>query len=258
VTLGDEPAPGTSVVFPPSDPALVGSVNRELAARGVDLRFGERIDGEWLLDGEMDDGGGATVLRRHPVEGRGTVLGTADGTPWLVRSGEVVVVGSRLEQEWTDLPVRAAFLPFLDRLINRVAAAEGRTVEATPLASFEAPAGVARLNTPDGAVAVADGLRVIAPEEPGVYFFESAGGDTVGALEVNVDQRESRLEPATARSVRQALGERARLLGEAALDRELFGGARRTELTAALLVLALLVALAELALASAGTRKVVA
>jgi hypothetical protein len=256
VTLGDRPGPGTTIVFPPSDRALVGSANRALTGRGVDLRFGERVDGEWLLDGD-GEGAGARVLRRHVVEGGGTVLATVDGAPWLVRSGEVIVVGSRLEQEWTDLPVRAAFLPFLDALLNRVAATDVRVVGATPLGVFETPAGAARLRVPDGPVPARGGLRATAPGEPGVYFLEDVLGDTVAALEVNVDPRESPLKPATTGGVRQTLGDDARVLGAAALDRELFGGARRAELTTWLLALALLVALTELVVASVGgTRKV--
>src|SRR6185503_8028636 len=40
VTIGDRPTPGTAIVLPPADAALVGPANRALGARGVPWRFG--------------------------------------------------------------------------------------------------------------------------------------------------------------------------------------------------------------------------
>ena len=74
----------------------------------------------------------------------------------------------------------------------------------------------------------------------------------MGALEVNHDRRESRLTPASAAEIRATLGEEARLLNSRALDRELFGGERRADLSGLLLAAAILAALAELGLGTAG------
>jgi hypothetical protein len=73
---------------------------------------------------------------------------------------------------------------------------------------------------------------------------------------VNHDHRESRLAQADAGQVQAALGDGARVLSDAAFERELFGAARRAELTTLLLIAALLAALAELILATATARAV--
>jgi hypothetical protein len=86
--------------------------------------------------------------------------------------------------------------------------------------------------------------------QPGIYLLRGAAGDTVGALEVNHDRRESRLAPAGRAAVRAALGATAQVLGDAAMARELFHGARRADLTGVLLIAALAAALVEMVLAS--------
>jgi hypothetical protein len=258
IVLADRLTPGWSIVFPPADPAAVGAVNRALAARGVSARFGDRLSGEWVLRGDVGPADGARVLRRHVIDGAEVVLGRAGADPWLVRAGTVVVVASRLEPDWTPLPVSAAFLPFLDLLVNRVAAGEAPVVRAAPGDVVEIPAGPRELLTLSGAVPVAGDRRVTAPLEPGVYFLRSAAGDTVGAVEVNHDARESRLARADLRALRAALGAQARLLSPGALEREVFGGAGRADLSGALLFLALVVAATEFLVASAGAQRALA
>ena len=103
-----------------------------------------------------------------------------------------------------------------------------------------------------GAEAAVQGGAVAVPLDPGVYFLRGAAGDTVGALEVNHDRRESRLAPAAPTAVRATLGPEAVVLGDRAMDRELFQGARRSDLTAILLAAAIAAALLEFALASTG------
>jgi hypothetical protein len=94
--------------------------------------------------------------------------------------------------------------------------------------------------------------RVVAPLERGVYFLEGVDGDTIGAIEVNHDPRETDLQQAPSRIVESTLGGDVQLLSTEGLDRELFRGARRADLAGALLILALLVAVAEFGLSSAG------
>jgi hypothetical protein len=97
----------------------------------------------------------------------------------------------------------------------------------------------------------------VAPPNPGVYFLRSASGDTVGALEVNGDPRESRLQVADEDQVRASFGEEARIVETDSFSRELFRGAGRMNLTSLFLVAALLAVLAEFVAASSGgqTRK---
>jgi hypothetical protein len=250
VTIADRLGPGRSILLPPAEPSLVGATNRALAARGLSVRFGDLLDGEWGLAGDIGVLRDVSVFRRYRVEGGETVLASAGAEPWLVRDNDVVVVGSRLEASWSDLPVGAPFVPFLDFLVNRVAAEQIWVVRATPGSIVFVPRVGNRVVFPDGALELASDGRVAVPRAPGVYFVLDAGGDTVGALEVNHDPRESALVPASAAQIRGALGTAARVVGEGALAREVFGGARRAELTGSLLVLALVAGVMELLVAS--------
>ncbi len=267
VVLSDRLAGVKSVVFPPADAAEVGSLNRALAARGVGWRFRERLDGEWRLNGDVGPAAGETVRQRYRLETDalgGTssqdphgqaVLARAGDEPWLVRIGEVLLVGSRLEENWTSLPLTASFVPLVDLMVNRLAAGEVVRVRAQPGAVVELPVGVNGVWLPEGVVPVGEDRRFGAPREPGVYFLRGAAGDTVGALEVNHDARESRLEEADRRLVLAALGPEVQFLDGNGLDRELFGGAGRAELSKALLWAALALAGLELGFASWQARR---
>ena len=254
VVFSDRLQSGITILFPPADPALVGAVNRSLAERGVGWQFGPVVEGEWQVSGDGGPGASATVLRRRRLEGRGdgVVLGSAGGDPWLVRDGDVVIVASRMEPGWSTMPISASFVPFLDFLANRVAAAPAWIVPAFPGVVTELPIEVRSVWMADGPVPVSADGRITAPFEPGVYFLQGAGADTIGALEVSHDPRESSLSRVESRVVRASLGERAGIFSTPAFDRELFSGARRANLTGFILVLALIVALAEFALSSAG------
>jgi len=171
-----------------------------------------------------------------------------------VRDGEVVLVASRLDPEWTDLVVRAGFIPFVHTLVNRVGAGSGWIVRGRPGDVVGLPAGGRALLAGDARWPVAPDNRIRSPSEPGVYYVAGARGDTVGALEVNHDPRESAAGTVDAALTRAALGPGARLVDATALDRDLFAGARRADLSSLLLVAALLVAVAELLVATLGRR----
>ncbi|HLB36153.1 MAG TPA: BatA domain-containing protein [Gemmatimonadales bacterium] len=256
VVVADRPAGARTIIVPPADQAAIGALNRALAARGVQWRFGDLAEGEWTVRGDVGPAEGSTVRRRYRLvpSANGVVLARANDDPWLVRDREVVMLGSRLEDGWTDLPVTAAFVPFLDLLINRIAAGETRNLGAHSGEVVTLPSNVEAVLTPAGAQPVAGNRRITAPQEPGVYFLRGAGRDTVGALEVNHDPRESRLAPADAQVLRAAVGPGATLVSDPALDRELFGGARRADLSGALLLAALLVAVLEFVVSSVGAK----
>ena len=255
VVLGDRPEAGCTIVLPPADPARVGVVNQALAARGVPVRFGASESGEWTLGSELFALGGAAVRRRYRLHGDAAVLATVGGAPWIVRAGDVVIVASRLEEDWTELPLRPEFVPFLDALINRVGAGEVWRVAAVPGEPVRLPGSARRLLLPGGALAVTAGVPVEAPLDPEVYFVTDAAGDTVGAVMVRADPRESDLRTAAPGVTRATLGGARLVDAEPALVRAAFSG-RRAELTTALLLVALLLAAVELALASAGGARV--
>jgi len=80
--------------------------------------------------------------------------------------------------------------------------------------------------------------------------FRVRGADTVGATVFGPDPRESDLTPATPELVAGALGASARVLDDARFAAERFAGTSRADASGLLLALALLLAAAELGVAS--------
>ncbi|HXM38311.1 MAG TPA: BatA domain-containing protein [Gemmatimonadales bacterium] len=226
VVIGDLPGGTRSVVLPPADPALVGQANRALAARGVPWRWGEAGTPGAIAAPELTIIAGVQVTRRYRLETSGSgqqgdaaVLAMVNGEPWLVRSGSVVLLGSRLDTAWTALPATPGFVPFVDALMNRVVVGEAD-------------------------VAMAEGAPRVE--------FRTRGADTVGATVFGPDPRESDLTPATATVATAAFGgtERAEVLEDVRFASERFVGTRRADASGVLLVLALLLAAAELGVAT--------
>ncbi len=252
VVLSDQLGNNVTVLFPPSDPALVGGLNRSLAQLGVGWRFGALVEGEWAIGDEIAATGEATVFRRHRLVGDGGAIAEVGDDPWLVREDEIVLLGSRLEADWTDLPVSAVFVPFIDFVVNQIAARESWTLSATPAEVVELPPGVTGLLF-GGEIMPVSTRRITAPLLPGVYFMRGAGGDTVGALELNYDVRESQLGTADDVLLRSRLAEDVRVLSPTDLANELFAAVRRAALTGWLLALALACLVIEFAVASSRT-----
>jgi hypothetical protein len=246
---------GSSIVQPPEDGAAIGALNRALAARGAAWRYGAPV-----LEPAMTDSGPLVgrvrVLRRYQLQpaesGRTGVLATAGGAPWLVRTGDIVLLGSRLDPAWTDLPVSAGFMPFMDALVNRLARGEVSLADGAPGDALPLPDQVSevRQGARDWRV---EGGGTFRPAEPGAYYLV-AGADTVGAITANIDPRESRLAPASDAQARR-LWRGARLVALADAGDATFSSAARGDLRGPLLWAALLLGLAEMALASLWRRE---
>jgi len=223
---GDVPTSPHAIVQPPGDPALVGQANRALASRGVPWRWGQLATPGVLSSTDLTVLNGVPVVRRYRIEGAGSgeqgahaVVATVNSEPWLVRSGSVVVLGSRLDTAWTALPATPGFVPFIDALVNRIVIGEAE-------------------------VASAEGAPRVE--------FRTRGTDTIGATVFGPDARESDLTPATSALVMAALGgkDRVAVLSADRLAAEGFSGTRRADASGILLVLALLLAAAELGVAT--------
>lgn len=241
---------GPSVVEPPADLAALGSLNRALERRGVSWRFGGPVARE-----QMSDSGALLpairVARRLTLSyvggaARG-VEATVGGEPWIVRAGDVVLLGSRLEPSWTGLPTSAAFVPLVDALANRLVRGEQALVTGTPGAPVSLPDDVDRV-TQAGRVWRVEGGASWRPPAAGIYLLQS-GPDTLGALAVNLDPRESELATAP-RSQIEALWSGARLVPLDRVGEAAFAAGARGQLRAPLLWLALLLGLIEMGLAS--------
>jgi hypothetical protein len=254
VTLG-RLGRGTSVVQPPEDPAELGALNRALAARGVGWSYGNPMIGA----GYSDSGG---VVGRHRVtrryvlqssgSGRTGVLATVNGAPWIVRGGNVVLLGSRLDPAWTDLPVSAGFMPFMDMLLNRLARGEMALDHGAPGDPVALPDLVTEVRQGDRQWRV-EGGGLFQPTEPGVYYL-LGGRDTIGAISVNPDARESRLARASNSQARQ-LWKGAQLVPLSEAGELAFSSASRGDLRGPLLWMALAVGMVEVGLASAWRRR---
>jgi hypothetical protein len=249
VTLG-RLARGSSIVQPPEDPAALGALNRALAARGIAWRYGAPL----IEPASTDSGallGRVRVLRRYQLQteqsGRTGVLATVGGAPWLVRSGDVVLLGSRLDPAWTDLPVSAGFMPFMDALVNRLARGEVSLADGAPGDPVPLPDVVSEVRQGEREWQV-EGGGVFRPGDPGAYYL-LAGADTVGAITANIDPRESLLTPASDGQARR-LWDTARIVSLADAGDAAFSSAARGDLRGPLLWAALLFAVAETALAS--------
>ena len=229
VLSGGDAIPGAgarAIVLPPEDPALVGQANRALAARGVPWAWGRGGTPGPVAAQTLPSLSGVQVTRRYTLEGAGRgdqgagdVLASVNGEPWLVRSGNVVLLGSRLDTAWTALPASPGFVPFVDALVNRIVAGE------------------AEVDYAEGAPRVEFGRR---------------GTDTVSARVYGPDARESDLTPATSAAATAALGgrDRVEVLEAERFAAERFSGTKRADVSGVLIVLALLLAAAELGVAT--------
>jgi hypothetical protein len=254
VTLG-RMGPASSVVEPPDDPAQVGALNRALAARGVAWRYGNQVIQPAFSDsGEVL--GRHRVLRRYQLQpagsGRTGVLATVNGTPWMVRSGDVVLLGSRLEPAWTELPISAGFMPFMDLLVNRLARGEVALEQGAAGQPVPLPDLVNQVRLADQEWRVEGGGQFRATEF-GVHFL-LAGRDTIGAISVNPDPRESRLVRATDAEIRR-LWRGARVVALEDAAEAAFSSFSRSDLRGPLLWMALLVGLLEVGFASGWRRR---
>ena len=186
-----------ALIVAPGDPARVALANRALERARIPWRFGERRSGPALTRGDGLDG--VTVQRYYVLQGQGTA-GTSDT---LVRAGidPIVVAGDgwvlmaiALEPADSDLPLRAAFLPWLDRTIaRRLATDAGPVIDAVPSAMLARPSWATALEAPDGTVQPLGGARMRASDKTGVYFLRR-GAERAGAVVVAPDSSESVLE----------------------------------------------------------------
>jgi hypothetical protein len=125
-----------------------------------------------------------------------------------------------VDPDWTDMPVRGAFIPLVHRSVHYLATAQPSDLEellvGTPLRwgltevpegqelSCETPAGERISLRPSGQ----RGYMVAsyeATDEPGIYRF-FLGDRTLMAFAVNVDLMESDLEPLPVKEAKELLG----------------------------------------------------
>lgn len=249
VRIADLPTAGATLLVPPADPSRIGAVNRSLSARGIPWRYDAGGAGGLVGSSSIPGLEGAQVRRRYRLTAVDTtavgVLAAVDGDPWLVRAADdLVLLGSRLDETWSDLPVRPGFVPALDHLLNLTLRGAVATLSAAPVEPVRLPDRVTGLVRGGERRTVEPGAIMPAPRDAGAYFL-MAGSDTVGTLAVQPDPRESALSQASRSEVIDALGDEVELLVPTEYARGPFGAATRSEVAGLLLVLALVAVLLE-------------
>ncbi len=211
IVSADEVRSLPALIVPPLDAVRVGAANRELARLGIGWRYGPAERSAAMVKGVRLDG--VRVTERYRLIREGTApddtLAMAGGAPWIVAGAGYVLVGSRLDPSFTDLPVRAAFVPWLaDVLGLRLGAPAGEVgapLAAMPSAPLVLPEGVDAVETALGVRRDIDVARAIAPAERGVWFMLRRGR-RVGAVVVDSPPDESVLERWSAEALASRLG----------------------------------------------------
>lgn len=260
LTSADAAAALPALLLAPADPVRVGAANRTLDRLGVPWRFGAIRRESAVVRGAQFEN--VTVIWRYQLVPRGgtpaaDTLAVVGSEPWIVAGPGFVLVASPLLPEATTLPVSAAFLPWLgDVLSARLHADPGTVREVAPAARVTRPAGVEALESADGARQAIAGSSFTAPAAAGTYFFIQ-GARRVGALVVNPEPAESRLERWSVEELRQrVVSSGARVVtDDTEWARGVFSGVSRRSLVAPLLFALLLVLAAEMALVARGVRR---
>lgn len=211
ITAADAASSLPALLLPPPDPIRIGAANRNLARLGVPWRFGALVSAPAAAHGgRLDDVG---ISRRYRLSLQGAVspdtVVTANGEPWIVAGPGYVLVASPIDPSATNLPLRAAFLPWLaDVLGQRLgspAGDVGAPVTVVPGETIAIPSGVDAIESEPGARRSVSSDRMAAPAERGVWFFLRAGR-RVGALVVEAPEAESDLTRLAADHLARQLG----------------------------------------------------
>lgn len=196
---GAEVARRPAVLFAPTDPVQLGAANRALQRAGIPWRFGAARTGPAPVRGAGLDG--VSAVRWYALEPLPSgaevaavdTLARAGGDAWAVAGDGYVLVASPLTADATDLPLRAAWVPWIGAAISdRLGGEAGAVTEVAPATLVTRPSWSRELEWPDGSVHAVPEARVRAPGRAGVYFWRR-GTARGGALVVNAEVVESDL-----------------------------------------------------------------
>lgn len=192
----DEATKLPALLLAPNDPVRLGAANRSLERLGIPWRLGDVRRDETIARGA--DVEGTPVRLRFPLRPAGgaavasDTLATASGEPWIVAGPDYVLVASPMSAEATSLPITAPFLPWLSNLLSQRLTREGSgLVRADPGTPIRLPPGVTGFEGDSQVYPV--GATATAPSRAGVFFLRR-GEERVGALVVNPEREESRLD----------------------------------------------------------------
>lgn len=258
VASADEATTVPALLLPPRDAVRLGAANRALERLGVPWRYGPLRREASIARGEQIHG--VAVAWRYQLLSRGVpdaeTLAVVGRDPWVVAGATYVLLGSPLTPDATSFPVSAGFLPWLgDIIASRLHADPGGVRYAAPGERVARPAGVEAYESGAGARTTIAGTSFDAPATAGTYFFVQ-GARRVGALVVNAEIAESRLERWSADDLRHRV---VTVGARVVRDREewvrrAYSGTSRRSIVVPLLVAALLIVGAETIVAATGGR----
>lgn len=250
VAAADEATRLPALLIAPADPVRLGAANRNLERLGIPWRFADVRRDETIARGEGLDG--TPVRLRYPLRTatgatvRSDTLATASGEPWVVAGPDYVLLASPLSADATALPIRAAFLPWLSNMLSQRLTREGAgLLRANPGAPVRLPHGVTSLEGDSLNLTV--GAEPAAPGRAGVYFLRR-GEERVGALVVNPEREESRLDRLSRSELRSRIraGDAVVTGDPSELGRHAYDPSAQRPLQALLLSLALACLVAEM------------
>ncbi|MEO7084770.1 MAG: BatA and WFA domain-containing protein [Gemmatimonadaceae bacterium] len=237
-----------ALITAPTDPVRIGAANRSLERAGIPWRFGSRHEDQSLVRGTGFDG--VTVNAHYDlVAASGAVaetLAVVGRDAWIVAGPKYVLIGSPLVPEATNLPVRAAFVPWLGGILTeRLVGEPGQAIDADPGAHLPRPRWADAIEGSDGRrTPLGESLDV--PSRAGTYFL-TRGDRRVGAVVVNPPAEESILDRYTAAELKSRIRtERTVVAPDAASWSSLaFRAAARRSLVEPALLLALMLLVVE-------------
>jgi hypothetical protein len=264
VVAADELTILPALIVAPSDPLRLGAANRALERAGVPWRLGAARRTSTMargVNGPRWDSARVSVAMRFNLESRrlGAIdtIATVANEPWIVAGERYVLVGSPIDPDATDLPIRALFVPWLaETLTQHLAGAGGGLFAVRPTATIRRPAWASALESPDGQRTPIAGPVLAAPDRSGVFFL-LRGTERAGAVVVNGEPSESELRRLDDRTLAARVqgGEVEVITDGARWSRSVFGTADRRPLAIPFLLLAVGALLAESALAGTGGRR---
>jgi hypothetical protein len=259
IVTGDEVTTLPALITAPTDPVRLGAANRALEKAGIPWRFGERRGGESSVRGAGLDG--VTTTARYDLVAQpgaaAETLAVVGRDAWAVAGQQYVIVASPFTPDATNLPVRAAFVPWLGSVLTeRLVGEPGQVIAARPGAQLPRPRWADALQTADGQrTPLSETLDV--PARAGTYFL-TRGDRRVGAVVVNAPAEESSLERYSTKDLRDQLGPTHSLVAAdaSAWITMAFRAAARRSLIQPALVIALLMLVIEAVAIGVRSRRV--
>lgn len=262
VPAGDRAAaPEVWILAPPVDPGLLGRFNAWLSRLGipwkVDLEPSPGVTGLPTVPG-VPGIESVRLLTPYRLVGLGTdsaIVRALDGSPFVAggtRTGtrgdeRYLLVGAPWVEGHTDLPVRAAMVPFVEKVLFDWARLGGALPEPTDAGwPVLLPADADSVLSPDGETVRVDGGAPFTPLESGAYtVFERNG--RLSRVAATVPLAESDLRPLARQAIGPALGAGDAVVvdSEAEWAGAMYGSRRGAPLAPWLLALAVAVACAE-------------